>query len=49
LQKISRTNSELTRNNRFFNENSNTKYNISEGYKKATICTVTENVNTVAI
>ena len=49
LQKISKENSELNRDNRFFYENTQTKYNISEGYKKVTICTVTENVNTVAI
>ena len=49
LQKISKKDSELTRTNRFFNENLNTKYNISEGYKKVEICTVTEDVPTVAI
>ena len=48
LQKVS-SSSELTRNNRFFNENQNVTYNISEGFKKVTICSVTEDVNTVAI
>lgn len=49
LQKISKSQSHLTKNDRFFNEIQGTTYNISEGYKKATICTVTENVKTVAI
>ena len=48
LQKVS-SNSELTRNDRFFNENQNVRYSISEGFKKVSICSVTENVNTVAI
>ena len=48
LQKIS-TNSELKRNNRFFNENSEVKYKINEGFKKVIISTVTENVSTVAL
>ena len=49
LQKISKSNSELVRKDRFFNEKSGTIYNISEGSKNVTICTVTENVDTVAI
>ena len=49
LQKISKDNSDLSRKDRFFNERRGTSYNISEGTKKVTICTVTENVDTVAI
>lgn len=49
LQKISTQNSELVRNDRFYNERQNTVYNISEGIKRVNICTVTENVDTVAI
>ena len=49
LQKISKNNSQLIKNDRFFNESSGTKYNISGGSQKVTICTVTEDVKTVAI
>lgn len=49
LQKTSSSNSSLTRSNRFFNEQPNTQYKIQEGTQKVTICTVTENVDTVAI
>lgn len=49
LQKISSNNSELSQSSRFFNENSSTVYKISEENKKVTICSVTEDVPTVAI
>ena len=49
LQKISSSNSDLVRTDRFFNERVGTTYKISEGYQKVSICTVTENVDTVAI
>ena len=49
LQQISTSNSELKRNGRFFNQNSNTKYQTNDKYKKVTICSVTENVSTVAL
>lgn len=49
LQKISSNNSELSQSSRFFNENSSTIYKISEENKKVTICSVTEDVPTVAI
>ena len=49
LQKISSSNSQLVRKDRFFNEANGTVYKVSEGFKKVTICTVTENVDTVAI
>ena len=48
LQKIS-SDSSLIQNDRFFNESQDVKYNISEVFKKVTICTVTEDVPTVAI
>ena len=49
LQKISTSDSRLIQKDRFFNQSLETKYNISEGFKKVNICTVTENVDTVAI
>lgn len=49
LQKISSNNSELSQSSRFFNENSSATYKISEEDKKVTICSVTEDVPTVAI
>ena len=48
LQKISKSGSSLSRNNRFFNEGTVT-YNSQGGFKKVTISSVTENVSTVAI
>ena len=48
LQRISKDNSELVRNGRFFNEKEDTTYSPS-GISKVTICSVTENVPTVAI
>ena len=50
LQKVSVSNSELVRSDRFYNEKQGTTYDdSSNGYKKVTICTVTENVDTVAL
>ena len=49
LQKISIDQSELTKYNRFYVEDSETKYNPTNLYKSATICTVTDDVPTVAI
>ena len=49
LQKISSESSGLTKDGRFYIEQSGTKYDITGGYAKATICSVTENVSTVAI
>ena len=49
LQKVSVSGSELTRDNRFFNEGNNVIYSSGGELKRVTICTVTEDVNTVAI
>ena len=49
LQKISSGNTELIRTGRFFNENQNPTYKIQREQKKVTICSVTEDVPTVAI
>ena len=49
LQKISTDQSELTKYNRFYVEDLKTKYKPTNLYKSATICTVTDDVPTVAI
>ena len=49
LQKVSTSNSYLTREDRFFNEAKDTQYSHNLGFTKATINTVTEEVPTVAI
>ena len=49
LQKVSISDYKLNKNDRFYYEDKNTKYAISEGYKKVTINTVTDDVDTVAI
>ena len=49
LQKVSYSNSELIRTERFYNEKQGTIYKEGENKHNVTICTVTEDVPTVAI
>ena len=49
LQKVSYENSGLTRTDRFFNEDSRVNYKIQQEFKKVTICSVSDNVPSVAI